>query len=159
MPIEFLTEEQKNQYGCFNGEPNDTQLVRYFHIDDTALTLINKRRGDYNRLGFALQLTTVRFLGTFLPDRTDVPINVLNFIAQQVDTGTDNLKQYMSRKVTRYSHSTEIQSFYGYHEFNNAYWGGRPSGFFTTQVNTNTCFAMALLCFNFHNNIEVPASP
>ncbi|PSU44554.1 Tn3 family transposase [Photobacterium frigidiphilum] len=122
MPIEFLSEEQKNQYGCFTGEPNDTQLARYFHLDDTALALINKRRGDYNRLGFALQLTTVRFLGTFLPDPTDVPINVLNFIAQQVDTGTDNLEQYMSRKVTRYSHSTEIQSFYGYHEFNNAHW-------------------------------------
>lgn len=122
MPIEFLTEEQKNQYGQFFDEPNETQLARYFHLDNTDLTLINKRRGEYNRLGFALQLTTVRFLGTFLPDPMNVPLGVIYFVAQQVDTGTENLDQYMARKVTRYAHITEIQTHYGYHEFNTPPW-------------------------------------
>ena len=134
MPIEFLTEEQKNQYGRYNTEPNETQLARYFLLDDTALTLINKKRGDYNRLGFALQLTTVRFLGTFLPDPTEVPNNVLHFIAQQIDTDVENLAQYMSRKVTRYSHSSEIQDFYGYHEFNTPPWRFRLTRLLYTRA-------------------------
>ena len=119
MPAEFLTEEQKTQYGCFSGEPNEVQLARYFHLDDTDLQLINKRRRDYSRLGFALQLTTVRFLGTFLPDPIEVPRGVLHFISRQLSiTDLDCLHQYMERYATRYEHSKEIQTFYGYHEFN-----------------------------------------
>lgn len=134
MPIEFLTEEQKKQYGCFAGEPNESQLARYFHLDSAALTLIKKRRGDYNRLGFALQLTTVRFLGTFLPVPTDVPIAVRTFIAQQLGIGTESLPQYMSRKATRYSHSTEIQDFYGYHDFNAHPWRFRLTRLLYTRA-------------------------
>lgn len=122
MPIDFLTEEQKIRYGRFSGEPNEAQLARYFHLDNDALTLINKRRGNYNRLGFALQLTTVRFLGTFLPDPINVPSKVLYFIAQQLGAEIDNLDQYMARKATRYTHSTEIQVYFGYHEFNASSW-------------------------------------
>jgi len=134
MPIEFLTKEQKNQYGQFSGEPNQTQLARYFHLDNSALTLIEKRRGDYNRLGFALQLTTVRFLGTFLPDPVNVPSGVINFIAQQLGIGISGLEQYMGRKVTRYTHSSEIQAFYGYHEFNAFPWRFRLSRLLYTRA-------------------------
>ena len=123
MPVEFLTEEQKNQYGCFSGEPNETQLARYFHLDNNDLTLINKCRGEYNRLGFALQLTTVRFLGTFLSDPTKVPAGVILFIAEQLGiTDVGCLEKYMHRKTTRYTHSDEIQQYYGYHDFNTPPW-------------------------------------
>lgn len=134
MPIEFLTEEQSNQYGRFSGDPNDSQLARYFHLDNTALTLINNKRGDYNRLGFALQLTTVRFLGTFLPDPINIPASVLNFIARQINVSTKNLEQYMTRKVTRYAHCSEIQEFYGFHEFNTKPWRFRLSRLLYTRA-------------------------
>lgn len=127
MPIEFLTKEQRIQYGRFSEEPNQTQLARYFHLDNTDLSLINTHRRDFNRLGFALQLTTVRFLGTFLPNPTDVPSGVLYFVSQQLEIGIDNLDQYMVRKVTRYSHINEIRAHYGYYEFNSPPWRFRLS--------------------------------
>ena len=118
MPIDFLTEEQKDQYGCFSGELNETQLARYFHLDDADRQLVDKRRGDYNRLGFALQLTTVRFLGTFLPDPTDVPATVIRFVARQLAiTDLASLPKYMERKATRYTHSKEIQEHFNYQDF------------------------------------------
>jgi TnpA family transposase len=128
MPNEFLSNAQQRQYGRFDGEPNETQLTRYFHLDNTDLDLIDNCRGNHNRLGFALQLTTVRFLGTFLPDPTQVPRNVLHFIARQLAiSDSDCLGDYLSRKQTRYTHREEIQRAYGYYDFTVSPWQFRLS--------------------------------
>ena len=80
VPVEILTSEQKSKYGKFTERPTSEQLAKYFWFDDQDRMIIFKLRSDYNCLGFAIQLGTVRFLGVFLSNPLDVPPNVCAYI-------------------------------------------------------------------------------
>ncbi len=118
MAVDFLTAEQMAQYGQFADDPDEIQLARYFNLDEADLTFILNRRGDQNKFGFALQLTSVRFLGCFLTDLTLVPANVHAFVARQLSIiDVAILAEYAQRDTTKREHTALIRDQYGYREF------------------------------------------
>ena len=72
MPVDFLTDDQYQTYAKYPEVLTQDQLDKYFYLDDKDKDLIDVCRRDYNKLGYAIQLTTVRFLGTFLSNPIDV---------------------------------------------------------------------------------------
>jgi TnpA family transposase len=83
VPVEFLTDEQAESYGTFAQEPTRPELERFFFLDDEDRRLIGKRRGNHSRLGFSLQICTVRYVGLFLQDPLAVPWSVVEYLAER----------------------------------------------------------------------------
>lgn len=124
MPVDFLTEEQKQRYGCYIGEPSSEQFACYFHLSDSDRQIIAEHRGIHNRLGFALQLTTLRFLGLFLGDLLAVPVGVVTYVASQIGiTDLAKLPRYAERIQTQWDHQAAIRRRFGYHEWNDVHGG------------------------------------
>ncbi|WP_327259728.1 Tn3 family transposase [Streptomyces sp. NBC_01240] len=118
MPVEFLTDSQAAAYAAYDGAPSRTELERFFFLDDTDRSLIEPKRRAYNRLGFAAQLTTVRYLGVFLDDPTDVPAEVADYLAEQLGIADASvLKTYGDRENTRLDHVRELRRILEYTEF------------------------------------------
>ncbi len=118
MAVEFLTDEQAAGYGTFAGTPSRAELERYFFLDDTDRELIQDKRRDHNRLGFAVQLTSVRFLGRFMADPRQVPAGVAEYLAEQLGIADAScLKLYGERDGTARTHAGEIQKAEGWRDF------------------------------------------
>ncbi|GAA1587659.1 hypothetical protein GCM10009678_82590 [Actinomadura kijaniata] len=118
MPVEFLTDEQAARYGAFAGAPSRVELERFFFLDDADRALIESKRRPHNRLGFAVMLTCVRFLGVFPEDPVGVPTQVVDYLAEQLGIEDASvLKAYGERENTRLVHMRELRQVLGYRDF------------------------------------------
>jgi len=133
MPADFLTQEQKLSYGRYPKEISDDQLSKYFYLDDHDKEIIFTCRRSCNQLGYALQLTTVRFIGTFMANPIHVPTAVKQCIADQLGINDySDLANYIKRKATSLDHIKEIKARYGYCTFD-GFWRFRLSRWLYSQ--------------------------
>lgn len=108
MPVEFLTDEQAAAYGRYADPVPRADLDRYFFLDDADRALIQPKRREANRLGYAVQLCTARYLGTFLTDLSQVPEEAVVYLAEQLDiTDPACLADYPSREQKRFLRAVE----------------------------------------------------
>ena len=118
MPVDDLTDEPAAAYGQFAGPPSRAEMERHFFLDDADRALVDRRRRDSNRLGFAVAVCSLRFLGTFPADVREVPDEVVGYVAAQLGIEHPScLKAYAERAMTPYEHAREIRQAYGYREF------------------------------------------
>ena len=116
MAKSALTKQQRANYGKYNGSPTPDQLTQYFYLDDRDLEEVEAKRTDQNRIGYALQLCTLRFLGTPYDSIKEVPLNAVIFIAKQLKIRNVRIRHgYTERR--RSAHLTELKNRYGYRDF------------------------------------------
>lgn len=120
MPVSFLTPTQRERYGNFPDTLSADDIARYFHLDDDDRDWIANKRRDSSRLGYALQLATVRFLGAFLDDPTAVPGAVAQALAEQINVADPGCVNAYRLSEQRWRHTAEIRRRYGYRDFSDA---------------------------------------
>lgn len=119
MPVDFLSPHQRENYGKYPHDLTPEFISNYFFLDDQDREWIKSKRGQFSRLGYALQLTTVRYIGTFYSDLTEIPHKIIERIAIQVNV--DDIQNCLDRyqkSEQRWRHTTEIRVRYGFKEFN-----------------------------------------
>ena len=84
---ELLTESQR--LSLHAPASDERGMVRHYTLSSEDLALINRRRGDPNRLGFALMLCYLHFPGRILQQGEQPPAALCAFVAEQlgVDVG------------------------------------------------------------------------
>lgn len=120
MPANFPTADQNRHYARFEESPDLNQLGRYFHLAEADRRLVYERRHDHTRLGLAIQVGIVRFLGTFLSEAqwNTVPAEVIRYVAAQLDLQPGLWSEYLRHRQTVFDHQAIIRQHYGYREFN-----------------------------------------
>ncbi len=110
MPVDFLTASQRQRYGSYPSSLSADELGRHFHLDDDDRQWVSTKRRAGSRLGFALQLVTVRFLGTFLEDPVAVPSGVVQTVAAQIDVADLACATTYQQSEQRWRHTAEIRA-------------------------------------------------
>jgi TnpA family transposase len=77
---ELLTESQRLSLQA--PASDERGMVRHYMLSSEDLALINRRRDDPNRLGFALMLCHLRFPGRILQQGEQPPAALCAFVAE-----------------------------------------------------------------------------
>ena len=92
------------------GIPTDREgLSRHYVLSAQDRALIADRRGDRNRLGFAVQLAYLRHPGQALSHETPPPVALIAFLARQLKVAVAVWEAYALRDETRREHALELQ--------------------------------------------------
>lgn len=86
-----------------------------FALSEADRALVFDQRGPENRLGLAVSLCAVRFLGFVPQDIASIPEDALRFLADQVDAAPHELLAYGTRAQTRSDHLQLVLAHEGWH--------------------------------------------
>ncbi|UAC46997.1 Tn3 family transposase [Bacillus aquiflavi] len=112
---ELLTPEQRQ--ALMQIPEDEWVLGTYYTFSKRDLEIINKRRREENRLGFAVQLAVLRYPGWPYTHIKNIPGSVIHYISKQIGATPSSLSLYPQRENTLWDHLKEIRSEYDFLTF------------------------------------------
>ena len=88
-----------------------SELIRLYTFSEQDLSAIKQRRGNANRVGFAVLLCSLRYPGQALSACERPPNSFLRMVASQLGINEKVWDQYGEREETRREHLSELRAF------------------------------------------------
>jgi len=104
MPVKLLSAAERDRLVRFPDAVSREDVASHFALSDLDLRAAGRLHGDHNRLGFALQLAAIRFLGFVPADLDGAPTEAVRYLADQVGAAPDDLSRYGRRPKTVREH-------------------------------------------------------
>ena len=117
MPRRFLKSDNREALSNFPGIINEDDLITHFLLTPNDLEEIQLNRTNTQRIGFAVLLCSLRYLGFFPNDMDSVPDNVILYLAEQLACKPEDLAKYGQRGATRGEHQNVIMRYLGFRRF------------------------------------------
>lgn len=106
MRRELLTPAQRQHLLALPSSAR--HIAECYTFSAADLELVSIRRGEQNRLGFALQLCFLRHPGRAWTPEEQASSPMVRFIAHQIDAEPEHLTDYARRDETRREHLSEL---------------------------------------------------
>lgn len=110
-----LTAKQREALLDFSED--EASMLNHYVLSEEDIFNINRKRGDHNRLGFALQLCAFRYPGRFIQSDEILPEKLVAFVSAQLGVNPREVEIYAKRTQTHYEHSVELQRTYHFLSF------------------------------------------
>ena len=114
MPVDLLTNAERERTNGFPTEVPEEDLYAYFTLTGADRALVPTRSAPSNRLGFALALCAVRYLGFCPEDLSGSPGAVVWYVGEQVGVPAEAIGGYPERERTKTDHLKAIHDHLGY---------------------------------------------
>ncbi|OGQ91473.1 MAG: hypothetical protein A2289_18380 [Deltaproteobacteria bacterium RIFOXYA12_FULL_58_15] len=108
MPAVILTDVERERLITFPANVSPTDVVDFFTLAPTDAALVANRSGTHNRLGVALQLSALRYLGFIPTDISRAPKDVIEHLSGQLNVNPSALADYDPPARTRRLHAAEV---------------------------------------------------
>src|SRR3989441_1852932 len=113
MSSGFLSAAERERWQRFPETIPQDDLAVYFLLSDDDEHEVNRQREPFNRLGYALQRCTLRYLGFVPTDFTATPEVVVTFVAEQLGMTPRVLVLYDNRR-TQSDHRRHVRAYVGF---------------------------------------------
>lgn len=115
MSSNFLSTAERERWQRFPEPMPQEDLAGYFFLSEADIREVYRQREPFNRLGYALQLCTLRYLGFVPTDFMATPEAAVTWVAEQLGLAPQILALYTNRR-TQSDHRQAVRAYLGFRQ-------------------------------------------